>query len=147
MAKPFFSIEKRQYYNFMTYMNLYLINIGMTISVLCFYIGYFFRKSNNPLHRKINIAGVVINLVTAIFLLTHKYLMNGIEAAGIFPTVPSTIIHIHRFFAAVSLVLMLIMAYTGITKKAELHKKLHFIFLPLYTVVFISGLFIFETRN
>jgi len=119
----------------------------MTISVICFYIGYFFRKSNNPLHRKINIAGVVINLITAIFLLTHKYLMNGIEAAGIFPTVPPTIILIHRFFAAVSLVLMLTMAYTGITKKAETHKKLHFIFLPLYTIVFISGLFIFETRN
>ena len=103
----------------MTYMNLYLINTGMTISVICFYIGYFFRKSNNPLHRKINIAGVVINLITAIFLLTHKYLMNGIEAAGIFPTVPPTIILIHRFFAAVSLVLMLTMAYTGITRKAE----------------------------
>jgi hypothetical protein len=45
------------------------------------------------------------------------------------------------------LVLMLTMAYTGITRKAETHKKLHFIFLPLYTIVFISGLFIFETRN
>lgn len=128
-------------------MNLYLINIGMTISVLCFYIGYFFRKSNNSLHRKINIAGVVINLVTAVFLLVHKYLLNGIEAAGIFPTVPPTVILIHRFFAAVSLILMLTMAYTGITRKAETHKKLHFIFLPLYTIVFISGLFIFETRN
>ena len=128
-------------------MNLYLINIGMTISVLCFYIGYFFFFFNNSLHRKINIAGVVINLVTAVFLLVHKYLLNGIEAAGIFPTVPPTVILIHRFFAAVSLILMLTMAYTGITRKAETHKKLHFIFLPLYTIVFISGLFIFETRN
>jgi len=131
----------------MTYMNLYLINAGMTISVICFYIGYYFRNSNNQLHRKINIAGVLVNLATALFLLTHKYLMNGIEAAGIFPTVSPTIILIHRFFAAVSLVLMLTMAYTGITRKAETHKKLHFIFLPLYTIVFISGLFIFETRN
>ena len=128
-------------------MNLYLINAGMTISVICFYIGYYFRKSNNQLHRKINIAGVIVNLATALFLLTHKYLMNGIEAAGIFPTVSPTIILIHRFFAAVSLVIMLTMAYTGITRKAETHKKLHFIFLPLYTIVFISGLFIFETRN
>jgi uncharacterized membrane protein YozB (DUF420 family) len=128
-------------------MNLYLINAGMTISVICFYIGYYFRNSNNQLHRKINIAGVLVNLATALFLLTHKYLMNGIEAAGIFPTVSPTIILIHRFFAAVSLVLMLTMAYTGITRKAETHKKLHFIFLPLYTIVFISGLFIFETRN
>ena len=131
----------------MTYMNLYLINTGMTIYVICFYIGYYFRNSNNQLHRKINIAGVLVNLATALFLLTHKYLMNGIEAAGIFPTVSPTIILIHRFFAAVSLVLMLTMAYTGITRKAETHKKLHFIFLPLYTIVFISGLFIFETRN
>jgi hypothetical protein len=73
-------------------MNLYLINAGMTISVICFYIGYYFRNSNNQLHRKINIAGVLVNLATALFLLTHKYLMNGIEAAGIFPTVSPTII-------------------------------------------------------
>ncbi len=128
-------------------MNLYLINAGMTLSVLCFYLGYYFRKSNNSLHRKINLTGVILNLVTAIFLLAHKYLFAGIEAAGIFPTVPPTIILVHRFFAAISLVLMLAVAYTGITKTSKLHKKLHFIFLPLYTIVFISGLFIFETRN
>lgn len=131
----------------MTYMNLYLINAGMTLSLLCFYLGYYFRTSNNSLHRKINVAGVVLNLATAIFLLAHKYLFDGIEAAGIFPTVPNTVIQVHRFFASVSLVLMLVMAYTGITKKAETHKKLHIFFLPLYTIVFISGLFIFETRN
>ena len=128
-------------------MNLYLINAGMTLSLLCFYLGYYFRISNNSLHRKINITGVVLNLATAIFLLAHKYLFDGIEAAGIFPTVPNTVIQVHRFFASVSFVLMLVMAYTGITKKAETHKKLHIFFLPLYTIVFISGLFIFETRN
>ena len=128
-------------------MNLYLINAGMTLSLLCFYLGYYFRTSNNSLHRKINVAGVVLNLATAIFLLAHKYLFDGIEAAGIFPTVPNTVIQVHRFFASVSFVLMLVMAYTGITKKAETHKKLHIFFLPLYTIVFISGLFIFETRN
>ena len=131
----------------MTYMNLYLINAGMTLSLLCFYLGYSFRKKNNSLHRKINLAGVAFNLITALFLLAHKYLFDGIEAAGIFPTVPAVVVLIHRFFAAVSLVLMLLMAYTGITRKTEVHKKLHFIFLSLYTIVFISGLFIFETRN
>ncbi|HMV42167.1 MAG TPA: DUF420 domain-containing protein [Leptospiraceae bacterium] len=128
-------------------MNLYLINAGMTLSILCFYIGYYFRRSNNTLHKRINLLGILFNLATAVFLLIHKYLINGIEAAGIFPSVPITIVNIHRAFAFLSLILMLLMGYTGITKNAKLHKKIHFIFLPLYTIVFISGLFIFETRN
>ncbi len=127
-------------------MPLQLINLGMTLSIVCFYIGYFYRTKNNSLHRAINMTGVVFNLSTAIYLLAHKYMLNGIEAAGIFPTVPVLYIHIHRFFAAISLILMLMMAATGIAKKKDLHKKIHFIFLPLYTVVFISGLFIFESR-
>lgn len=128
-------------------MSLYLINAGMTLSILCFYIGYFFRKSNNSLHRKINLLGVLFNLLTAIFLLAHKYLLGGLESAGIFPTVSMTIVNIHRFFAFISLVSMLLMAYTGISRNRKLHRTIHYIFLPLYTIVFISGLFIFETRN
>jgi len=131
----------------MTYMNLYLINAGMTLSLLCFYLGYYYRAKNNSAHRILNLTGVILNLATAVFLLAHKYMLYGIEGAGIFPTVPILVINIHRFFAAISLVLMLLMAYTGITRKTEIHKKLHYIFLPLYTIVFISGLFIFETRN
>jgi len=38
------------------------------------------------------------------------------------------------------------MAYSGIKKKKELHKKLHYVFLPLYSIIVISGLSIFRTQ-
>jgi uncharacterized membrane protein YozB (DUF420 family) len=138
----------RKFVNVLFYdnMSLLIINIGMTISILCFYIGYFFRIKNNQLHRRINFIGVIANLGTAIFLLTHKYILDGIEGAGIYPRVQIEIVHIHRAFATLSLILMLAMAFTGIIHKKEIHKKIHYFFFPIYTLVYISGLFIFGSR-
>ncbi len=127
-------------------MALLIINTGMTFSILCFYTGYYFRIKNNLLHKQINILGVISNLGTSIFLLTHKYILDGIEIAGIYPKVPIEIVHIHRAFATLSLILMLAMAITGIIRKKEIHKKIHYFFLPIYTAVYISGLFIFGSR-
>lgn len=127
-------------------MALLIINIGMTISILCFYIGYYFRIKNTKIHKRINILGVIANLGTSIFLLTHKYILDGVEGAGIYPKVPIEIVHIHRAFATLSLFLMLAMAFTGIVHKKEIHKKIHYFFLPIYTAVYISGLFIFGSR-
>ena len=125
-------------------MSLYLIHLGMTISVICFAIGYYFRTSHNKVHRIVNTIGVLFNLATAVYLLVIKYLMGGIEENGIVPNVDDWIILTHRIFAATALILMLVMAYTGITRKAEIHKKLHIFFIPLYLVVYISGLVIFK---
>jgi uncharacterized membrane protein YozB (DUF420 family) len=127
-------------------MNLILINSGMTLSLLCFYTGYYFRKKNLTLHKRFNILGVVLNLGSAIFLLAHKYLLGGITNAGIVAVVPEVVVLIHRILASISLVLMLLMAFTGITNKKEIHKKLHYFFLPLYTIIYISGLIIFQSR-
>lgn len=127
-------------------MNLILINSGMTLSILFFYLAYFIRLRNNFYHRIFGIVGLCFNLLTAVFLLVHKYLLNGVEGAGIFPVADMRIIHVHRVFAVISLVLMLLMAYTGIRKLREFHIRLHRIFLPLYTIVYLSGLLLFESR-
>ncbi len=127
-------------------MGLFFINIGMIVSLLYFYIGYYYRFRNNFLHQKINLLGVVLNLLTASYLLVNKYFLGGIEALGITAILPRWVVDTHRFFAAVSLVLMLLMAYSGIKKKKELHKKIHYVFLPLYSIIVISGLIIFRTQ-
>jgi hypothetical protein len=128
-------------------MNLYIINIGMTISIICFYLGFSQRIRNNKLHRIINTIGISSNLIAAIFLLTGKYLLGGIETMGIVPIVPDWAVHVHRFFAAISLVLMLTMGFTGYKRKIEIHKKLYLIFLILYSIIYISGLLIFQNAQ
>ena len=125
-------------------MKLYLINLGMTFSILCFYFGYTVRLKNNTLHRIVNSIGILFNLAAAVFLLSGKYLMGGIESMGIVPLVPQWAVDVHRFFAAISLVLMLSMGITGYLRKIETHKKLHFSFLILYTIIYVSGMIIFQ---
>jgi hypothetical protein len=125
-------------------MKLYIINAGMTLSILCFYIGYLVRIKNNSLHRIINSIGIFFNLSAAVFLLSGKYLMGGIEAMGIVPLVPLWAVNVHRFFALISLILMLSMGITGYLRKTKLHKQLHLYFLFLYTIIYISGMLIFQ---
>ncbi|MCG6143380.1 hypothetical protein [Leptospira bandrabouensis] len=127
-------------------MALFLVNSLMTISIIGFYLGYFFRKSDQKRHRFFNTIGILANLTAAVYLLDMKYLLGGIAVHQIYPAAPENIIHIHRFFAAIALVLMLCMGYLGWKRKRNLHVKLHYIFLPLYTIVYISGLFLFQSK-
>ncbi|TGM91074.1 hypothetical protein [Leptospira licerasiae] len=127
-------------------MSLFLINTGMTLSILFFYTGYWFRFRNNRLHRVFNSGGILFNLATALYLLGLKYLGEGIEQSGLIATVDKLYIDIHRAVAAITLILMLLMGWSGLTRKKEFHRKLHFIFLPLYTLVYLSGLFLFRSN-
>ncbi|MBM9549034.1 hypothetical protein JWG40_18545 [Leptospira sp. 201903074] len=127
-------------------MALFLVNSLMTVSLIGFYLGYFFRKKDQNRHRFFNTIGILANLSAAVYLLSMKYLLGGITEHQIYPMAPEIIIHIHRFFAAIALVLMLCMGYLGWKRKRNLHVKLHYIFLPLYTIVYISGLFLFQSK-
>ncbi|MDL5244356.1 hypothetical protein [Leptospira weilii] len=128
-------------------MVLTLIHIGMTLSIFCFYTGYYFRFKKNLLHRIFNLLGAAFNLTTALTLLYVKYLGGGLESAGIIPAVKRWIIDTHRAFAVLALILMLLMVWSGMTRKKEFHRKLHYIFLPLYTAIFLSGLVLFRSTN
>ncbi|MDF3820986.1 hypothetical protein P3G55_13830 [Leptospira sp. 96542] len=127
-------------------MPLFWINLLMTVSICFFYLGYAFRKQNTNLHRLFGLSGVVFNLLAAAYLLLIKYALGGITNHQIYPVAPDYIIHTHRFFASLALILMLIMGFLGWKRKRKLHVKLHYIFLPLYTIVYISGLFLFQSR-
>lgn len=85
-------------------------------------------------------------MATALYLLGLKYLGEGIEQSGLIATVDKLYIDIHRAVAAITLILMLLMGWSGLTRKKEFHRKLHFIFLPLYTLVYLSGLFLFRSN-
>lgn len=126
-------------------MTLSMIHLGMTLSLIAFTVGYFFRVKNNAIHVVANLTGVGFNLVTAIYLLIIKYGLGGLELFGIEYAVAPWIILTHRAFATITLLLMLVMAYLGVTRNREWHIKLHKPFIVLYLVVYISGLFIFKT--
>ena len=128
-------------------MSLLIINLGMLISLICFYTGFFYRKKNRTIHKNLGLTGLGISLLSALYLLTGKYLGGGISSMGIVSSFPKEIILTHRIFAGAAFLLMLGMGYTGITGKRDLHIRMHYIFLPLYTVVYISGCIIFSTRQ
>ncbi|MGV3666101.1 MAG: hypothetical protein ACO1NV_08215 [Leptospira bouyouniensis] len=127
-------------------MALFFVNSLMTLSIFGFYTGYFFRKFDLKKHRLLNLIGILSNLTAAVYLLCIKYLLGGVSEFQIYPTAPEIVIHTHRFFAAIALVMMLVMGYTGWKRNRNLHVKLHYIFLPLYTIVYISGLFLFQSK-
>ncbi|EMO11434.1 PF04238 family protein [Leptospira borgpetersenii str. Noumea 25] len=114
---------------------------------LLFLYGLLLSFQKNILHRIFNLFGAAFNLTTAFTLLYVKYLGGGLENAGIIPVVKRWIIDTHRIFAILALILMLLMVWSGITRKKEFHRKLHYIFLPLYTAIFLSGLVLFRSTN
>lgn len=116
-------------------MILTLIHIGMTLSISCFYTGYYFRFRKNSLHRIFNLFGAAFNLTTAFSLLYLKYLGGGLEKVGIVPAVERWIIDTHRVFALLALVLMLLMVWSGITRKKNFTEN-YTIFSFLYTLLF-----------
>lgn len=126
-------------------MALFWIQTGMSVSLVCFLLGYYFRVRNNSIHRWINLLGVFSNLAAAIYLLLLKYMMGGLSDAGFMAVVPVWVVHIHRAFASIAFVMMLMMAISGIMRRRQFHVMLHRVFLPLYTVVYLSGLYIFQT--
>jgi uncharacterized membrane protein YozB (DUF420 family) len=128
-------------------MDLLFINAGMSLSVCSFLVGYFYRKKDVKLHVYFNTAGVFFNVTSALYLLAIKYIFGGLEKAGIFPLFSNSVITTHRIFAAVCFVMMFAMTYSGYTKKKSFHTKLHYIFLPLYIIVYVSGLFLFTTNK
>ena len=129
-------------------MSLYLlINLGMSVSVILFSAGYLVRKKNIFLHKLLNSCGIFFNLLTSLYLLATKYLSGGIDNAGIMAVVPDYIVLIHRMIALLTLILMLIMGFTGMTGKKILHKKIYPVFMILYLVVYISGIMIFKNKT
>jgi hypothetical protein len=113
---------------------------GMGASVMLFFAAWFFRTRNNPLHRRLAILGVVFNLVSSIYLV-YAVRIAGFDMPARFG---DTVVTAHRLFATLMAVMMLVMLWSGIRRRRGLHVALHRIFLPGYTLTYISGLAIFH---
>lgn len=120
----------------------------MTLSVLFFAAGYWKRKEVT-IHRMWMGLGVLANLVTAVLLVVAVHVFSGgnMQTAGFQPTVEPHWVLTHRIIAVVAALLMLTMAVTGALRKRKIHVALHYVFIPLYLIVYVSGLFMFETGS
>lgn len=113
---------------------------GMGASLACFYAAFFYRWRNNRLHRLLAVCGIALNLSSSVYLLYTVRLL-GVAMPSHFS---ADVILAHRIFATVMAVLMLAMAGTGAKGRLALHRKLSRVFLPGYTLTYISGLVIFH---
>lgn len=120
----------------------------MTVAVLLFGAGYMYRKQDLRRHRVLMGAGVAATLVSAVVLLVSVYVLHGgdREAAGFLPAAPEWVILTHRIVASVTFVLMFVMVWSGATRRRAVHVAAHRWFIPLYLVVYVSGLIVFKNQ-
>lgn len=112
----------------------------MGASLLCFYAAFFYRRRNNRLHRLCALVGILLNLLSSIYLLYTVRLL-GVEMPSHFS---AGVVLAHRIFASVMAITMLAMAATAMKGKFALHRKLSKVFLPGYTLTYISGVVVFH---
>ena len=127
-------------------MSYYIVNLGMSLAMALFLAGYAFRRRNNRLHRALMLAAIATTTLTAAALLMAVHVLSGgdFRVAGFFPRAPHWVILAHRIAASVAFLLMFAMAWTGYRRIRLWHVRLHFVFFPLFVLVYISGLLIFE---
>jgi hypothetical protein len=113
---------------------------GMGASLLCFYAAYFYRKRNNLWHRRLALIGVVLNLISSVYLL-YAVRVVGIEMPSEYPV---AVITAHRVFATLMALAMLAMATSGMRRHVGFHRRLSWFFLPGYTLTYFSGMVIFH---
>lgn len=114
---------------------------GMGISLLLFYGAYAVRKTNNRLHRLLAVSGVVFNLLSSVYLI-YAVRLRGVEMPANYAF---WVVTAHRTFATLMALVMIAMLITGIRRRRQLHIALHRIFLPGYTLTYLSGLVIFHS--
>lgn len=113
----------------------------MGFSLVLFFAAYFYRTRNNRLHRLLAIGGVVFNLLSSVYLI-YAVRVVGIEMPARFPV---AVVTTHRIFATLMALAMIAMLVTGIRRNRRVHVALHRLFLPGYTLTYLSGLVIFHT--
>jgi len=111
----------------------------MGLSLLCFLAAYAVRRANNRLHRAFALAGILLNILSSVYLV-YAVRIFGIEMPARFA---EAIVVAHRIFSAAIEILMLAMLYSGLKRQRQRHIMLHYFFLPGYTLSYISGLVIF----
>lgn len=128
-------------------MAYYLVNTGMSLATICFIIGYFYRFK--PIvHRRYMVSGVILVVMSALALVGSIYILHDGNriAAGFINIAPEYIIVSHRILAVFSVVFMGLMVKTGLNRDRKQHIFFSRFFMISYIIVYISGLFIFQTN-
>lgn len=112
----------------------------MGASLICFYAAFFYRKSNNLRHRQLAALGIILNLVSSIYLI-YAVRLVGIEMPSEYSL---AVITGHRIFATLMALAMLAMATSGLRRNTGFHRRLSWFFLPGYTLTYFSGMVIFH---
>ena len=128
-------------------MTYWLVNVGMTLSVVAFGIGFYFRKTERQ-HRLGRSLGVGICVATALSLVVsvHGFHEGDFVLAGFYPVVPDWAILVHRITATLTALLMVAQTITGVLRKRTWHIRLQRVFIPAYLIIYISGLLIFTNH-
>ncbi len=107
---------------------------------MCFYAAFFFRKRNNLRHRQLALTGVLLNLMSSVYLI-YAVRIAGVEMPSEFSP---TVVNAHRLFASVMALAMIAMAVSGARRQIDFHRRLSWFFLPGYTLTYLSGMVIFH---
>jgi len=117
---------------------------GMTATLILFGRGWLLRREERR-HRRFMTAGIVLNLMTALLLVGSIYGFHDGDAgrAGFLSCYASIWTVSHRLLATLTAVLMLLLGLTGYWRRGNIHRRLQVFFIPLYLIVYFSGLVLF----
>ena len=126
------------------------VQIVMTAATVCFVAGLRVRHTNNPLHRKLMLAGFLLTIGIAVVLVVgvHAFGLSYSPAGWLVAGVGSEeaargVLIAHRLVATLTLLVLLGQVITGI-RRHPAHRWLYMAVVPLWLVSYVSGLFIFE---
>lgn len=117
----------------------------MTLALVLYLSGYYFRQRDLMKHRILMGAGVTITILSALALLGAVHLIHGGDraAAGFIAVADAWVILTHRVIATITFLMMFLMVWSGATRRRRIHVATARFFLPLFIIVYVSGLFIF----
>jgi uncharacterized membrane protein YozB (DUF420 family) len=117
----------------------------MTLALILYLAGFYFRRRNLTRHRILMGAGVGMTLAAAVALLFAVHVLHDgdREAAGFLAAADEWVILTHRLIASVTFLMMFVMVWSGATRRRTIHVTTARVFLPLFILVYLSGLFIF----
>ncbi len=125
----------------------HLVNWGMTLALILYLAGYYFRRRDLNKHRILMAAGVATTVAAAVALIASVHLLHGgdRQAAGFLtaPGVEEWVILTHRIVASFSFAAMFVMVWSGVTRRRRIHVLTARFFLPSFILVYLSGLVIF----
>ncbi|MBE7438236.1 MAG: hypothetical protein HS115_07235 [Spirochaetales bacterium] len=117
---------------------------GMTVTLLLFARGWQMRGEEVS-HRRWMTAGVMVNLLSALLLVgsIYGYYEGDAVRAGFLSCFHPAFSIAHRLLAGMAALLMLAQGLTGYLRAGSIHRTLQRFFIPLYLIVYFSGLVLF----